>query len=830
MNQENNRPFRVVWPLMISQTIGAFNDNAMKAMLPVMAAVQFGKATMDSVNQQVSILLILPFVIFAPLAGWICDRFSKRLVVRYTLFAQLLGLGVLALAFRQKSLEYALAGFFILSVQSAFFSPAKKGILKELIGSNRLAKAVGFMEMLAMVGILGGAFLGAYAFDQLVEERGGWEAGLLVCAFISVLALFSWIISGPIPETQVTGNKPFRLSLMVSHFSDLFYLLKHKELRYAALGDAWFWAVGGFFYLVLVKLSGEVVSGKVGMGTLYGYWFLLLGVGTMLGSLFSAYLNRGRIELGLSAIGALGMAIVFISLVITKPLNLIFDGLCLTLGFLGALFFVPLNGYLQDKAAENERGRVLAASNLLTQLSGILLVLVHAFLSNVLGFSAKEELLVIFFPALLIGVITLKFLLEDFFRALFHVLLKIFYRIKIEGMENFPATGGCVIVSNHLSYADPVLLGAAFPRKIRYLAYSGLADSRIMNFVFRLTKTLTVSSEKSLESIRISVKSLRKGTPLCVFAEGGISRVGNLLPFMRGPVLLAKKANVSLIPVHLDGVWGSIFSMDRGKFFRKRPHKIPYPVTVRVGSPMDHRQIEQESCLYEVMKLGRHSFNERLSKKLRNKNFLRNQILSTGNDLLFEDEKGSRLTRSEFVDIIKGNKNASAEFPEIWIDQVQEVLKGDSKKIEMQISNWMRIRETHIWDHEKLILNDYGEEWMNQFLPWASVFWGRTIYREGNSYILISKAAPLKKPVLTLSGLASGDNGLISINASSDKVEIEQDGQNSTVKFFKKSTFGRLLIGFGCRHEKDSFYIHGLKQEERVNSSGLDEEGFLIAD
>ena len=291
-------------------------------------------------------------------------------------------------------------------------------------------------------------------------------------------------------------------------------------------------------------------------------------------------------------------------------------------------------------------------------------------------------------------------------------------------MENFPATGGCVIVSNHLSYADPVLLGAAFPRKIRYLAYSGLADSRIMNFVFRLTKTLTVSSEKSLESIRISVKSLRKGTPLCVFAEGGISRVGNLLPFMRGPVLLAKKANVPLIPVHLDGVWGSIFSMDRGKFFRKRPHKIPYPVTVRVGSPMDHRQIEQESCLYEVMKLGRHSFNERLSKKLRNKNFLRNQILSTGNDLLFEDEKGSRLTRSEFVDIIKGNKNASAEFPEIWIDQVQEVLKGDFKKIEMQISNWMRIRETHIWDHEKLILNDYGEEWMNQFLPWASVFWG----------------------------------------------------------------------------------------------------------
>ena len=830
MNRENNRPFRVVWPLMISQTIGAFNDNAMKAMLPVMAAVQFGKATMDTVNQQVSILLILPFVIFAPLAGWVCDRFSKRSVVRHTLFAQLLGLGVLAFAFQQRSLEYALAGFFILSVQSAFFSPAKKGILKELVGSNRLGKAVGFMEMLAMVGILGGAFLGAFAFDQLVEGRGGWEAGLLVCAIISILALFSWVISIPIPETRVSGNKPFRFSLLISHFNDMAFLFKHKELRYAALGDAWFWAVGGFFYLVLVKLSGEVVSGKVGMGTLYGYWFLLLGVGTMLGSLFSAYLNRGRVEIGLSAIGALGMAIVFLCLVLSEPLNIIFDGLCLSLGFFGALFFVPLNGYLQDRAAENERGRVLAASNLLTQLSGILLVLVHAFLSNVLGLSAKEELLVIFFPALLIGVITLKFLLEDFFRSLFHILLKIFYRIKIEGMENFPISGGCVVVSNHLSYADPVLIGAAFPRKIRYLAYAGLAGSRIMDFVFRLTKTLTVSSEKSLESIRVSVKSLKKGTPLCVFAEGGISRAGNLLPFMRGPVLLAKKANVPLIPVHLDGVWGSVFSMDRGKFFRKRPRKIPYPVTVRVGCPIDNRQTDPDACLYEVMKLGRNSFNERVFRKLKNQNILRNQILRTGNDLLFVDEKGWRLKRSEFVDIIQGQKRISADFPQKWIDQVQEVIDGDSKKKEIHLSNWMRIQETHIWDHEKLILKDGGQEWMNQFLPWASFLWGRTIYKKENSYILVSNVAPLKKPVLTLSGFASDDNGLISVNASNDEAETKSAGDDSMIKIFKEDTLGRLLIGYGCRPEEDNFYIQGLRAEERINSSGFDEEGFIIAD
>ena len=133
------------------------------------------------------------------------------------------------------------------------------------------------------------------------------------------------------------------------------YLFNSKGLRYASLGDAWFWAVGGFFYLVLVKLSGEVVSGKVGMGTLYGYWFLLLGIGTMLGSLCAAFLNRGRVEIGLTVIGGLGMPVVFMGLAFLDPLTNYFDFLCLCLGIFGALFFVPLNGYLQDKAEKNER-------------------------------------------------------------------------------------------------------------------------------------------------------------------------------------------------------------------------------------------------------------------------------------------------------------------------------------------------------------------------------------------------------------------------------------------------------------------------------------------
>ena len=191
MNEDKDtRPFRIVIPLLISQTIGALNDNGMKAMLPIMAAFQFGKDKMDQTNQIVSLLLIVPFVVFAPWAGWVSDRFSKKKVVSYTLLGQVLGLSVLSYALFVENLTIGLVGFFLLAVQSAFFSPGKKGILKELVGSERLGMAVGWMEMLTMVGILGGAFAAASYFDLLVPIHGGWSAGLILSLIAIGLALF----------------------------------------------------------------------------------------------------------------------------------------------------------------------------------------------------------------------------------------------------------------------------------------------------------------------------------------------------------------------------------------------------------------------------------------------------------------------------------------------------------------------------------------------------------------------------------------------------------------------------------------------------------------
>ncbi len=823
--EKKKRSFGVLIPLLISQCIGAFNDNGMKAMLPIMAAYQLGKDKMDETNQIVSILLILPFVIFAPLAGWISDRYSKKKVVSNALIAQVLGLSVLLGAMYIQSLSVAFIGFFLLAVQSSFFSPAKKGILKELVGSERLAMAVGWMEMLTMVGILGGAFVAASYFDSLVPKYGGWYAGLILASFAIGFAIFSWILFLPTPETHAIKAEPFKIKILWSYWNDLKFLLREPGLRGAALGDAWFWAVGGFFYLVLVKLSGEIVVGKIGMGSLYGFWFLLLGLGIMLGSLFVAYLNRGRVEIGLSAIGAILLPLTLIFLYFANPLKGTFEYGSLLLGFSGALFFVPLNGFLQDRAKEAERGRVLAASNLMTQLVSICFILIHALLSS-LGFSAKQELLIMAVPASLIAMICMRYLFEDFIRACFHLLLKIMYRIKLVGMENFPERNGVLLVSNHLSYADPVFIGAAFSRKVRFLAYSGLAQSKMIRMIFCLTETEIVSPKKSLESIKKCVKKLKDGTPLCVFAEGGISRTGSIFPFKRGILLLAKEAKVPILPVHIDRVWGSIFSMERGRFFWKRPLSFFYQVTVRAGKIMNAGDFNAESVRREVLELGRQSFVERLPSSEKAKRCVEKLLRGQSDEEFIHFSRDLILSRRDFVGFINEQENFH-KLPQnlkLYLYTMRGILEqpDGAKKI---IASSLRLREIHLWDQEGFEVSLDGNIEV-AWIVWAAFLGGRKIEFSEKTIIVYNQNTESGRSVQKVNGLSTEKNGLVSLNYRS---VFELDGSIDELEdAFKDNTLGRLLPGLSYQNNA-YFCLLGMDGEIDIVDGlcAIDADGFL---
>ena len=331
------RPFYSVIPLLFSQTVGAFNDNAMKAILPVMAAAQFGKSSMDEVNVQVSILLILPFVIFAPLAGWVSDRFPKKKVVSLTLLAQLLGLGLLSCGLISHSLPISLIGFFLLSTQSAFLSPAKREF------SRNSSAQTGWRwrwdgQMLAMVGILGGAFVGAMSFDALVVENGGWNAALILAFGNHVFGLVVLVGFSSHPFDGGSQGQSLQDRNHLEPFWGHARFDEGPKIERPCLGGCMVLVGWWFFLSGDSQAFGEVVEGDVGLGALYGYWFLLLGLGIMGGSLFVAYLNRGKIELGLTVIGGLIMPVSLVILFLSNPMGKVFDAGCLSLGFSGALF------------------------------------------------------------------------------------------------------------------------------------------------------------------------------------------------------------------------------------------------------------------------------------------------------------------------------------------------------------------------------------------------------------------------------------------------------------------------------------------------------------
>lgn len=860
--------FRNCVYLLVAQGIGAFNDNATKAMLPALAAALFLSMGYEEakvieranlVNMQVSLMLIVPFVLFGPLAGWVSDRFSKRKVTSVALFAQVVGLAILCLGLGMQLFYLSLAGFFLLAVQSAMLSPAKKGILKELVGSQKLGMAVGWMEMLTMVGILAGAFAGAKGFDAMVETEGEWRAGFFVSAAVGVLAVLSWVIFQPTPEVAPRSKKPFSFNVLLSHFKDLAYLWKEKPLRLAALGDAWFWAFGSFFYLVLVKLAGEVIGGGPGTASLYAFWFLLLGVGIMVGSLVVAYVNKGRVDLGLVPLGAIIMPIILFSMTRLDPQEGAFGYCCIGLGAGGAFFFVPLNAFLQDKAGEERRGRVVAASNLLTNLLVIALIGVHFYLSYTLKLEAQQEFLVMVVPSALLAIYVMTILPEAFFRTLATIVSSIFYRVKMTGVENLPREGGTLILCNHLSYADPVLVGVNVPREVQFLAFSGLAESRLVRMVFRLSSTIPISPTRAKDAIQTAAQRLKEGETICIFPEGGISRIGPMMAFKKGYGLIARRADATVVPVYLDGMWGSMFSFSGGRFFRKWPRRLPYPVRLRIGEPIPAKEAKTERVRQAIQRLSREAFAERPELQRSLPEALEEALMRNSGDAMISiPAENIHWTRAEFLGMAKNlsEKQRLDEELEEGFDPSKALpllaaraLAGEEIRAGGQpwptielLASVMRLSDTSLWSLKSFRVQLEGSlhsPWDQTWRLWAPALGGLTAKDEGDGVLTLARPGKTDTDIpQTYAGLAVPGLGVVALNLPDPPRHTNPDKQKGSAE----GSFGLILPGLEPRvlavdsQEESDFAQAGDLQVAGAGGQWVstnlrvrfDEEGFLF--
>ena len=565
-----------------TQFLGAFNDNIYKIVVSLFAIEAVaGSGGGSSYLSLAGALFILPFFLFSGYAGHISDVFNKRSVLIVTKSFEIVAMILALFAFWSGRIELMLGVLFLMALQSAFFSPAKYGILPEMLSYKGLSRANGLLEMTTFLAIILGSSIGSLIFAV-------WRDRVeLIGLALIIIAVAGTITSIGIPRVPPSGAiKPFRLNPWAEIIMGLRRLYREKPLWLTVVGISYFWFLGALLQLDIFLLGKEVMKlDDQWIGILVA--FLAIGIG--IGSLVAGRLSGDDIEPGLVPIGSVGMGIFSVLLSYSVSSYFMAAIVLVLLGFSGGLFIVPLTASLQQKSGQQEKGRLIATNNFMNT-GGILLASgVLWFFRDLLHIQADRIIQIFGFFTFIVTAYIVRVLPGFFVRLILWMLANSLYRIRIVGQENIPLQGPALLVCNHVSFVDPFLVGSCTRRFIRFMITRSYYEIRSLQWFFRLMKTFPVSDRGRrdiLKSIELARDELRQGNLVCIFAEGSISRTGNLLPFKRGVERIIEGLDVPVIPIHLDRVWGSIFSFSEGRFFWKWPRLFPYSVTVSFGQLM----------------------------------------------------------------------------------------------------------------------------------------------------------------------------------------------------------------------------------------------------
>lgn len=576
--------------MLVTQFLGAFNDNFYKTVITfyvIDALLQkkaMGIATPLDSNAYLAIagaIFVLPFLLFSGYAGQLADQFSKRSVLIATKSLEIVTMILAVIAFHLQSVNGLFVVLFLLATQATFFSPAKYGSVPELLSDQDLSRGNALIEMSTFLAIILGAVTGGVTYGALNQS-------LPMIGYLAVaVALLGSLASLGIGRTRRPTRKA---TFSWLPFGDVWLGLKQlrssPRLWLTVLGISYFWFLGAWVQLLAVQFGKELMHLQDSETSLLQ---AAMAIGIGVGSMLAGRLSGAKVELGLVPLGSIGMGLVAAAMLYADYNFATAAAGFALLGFSGGFFIVPLNALLQQKSGAEVRGRLIAANNVLNNI-GILLGAAAVYIGgHLLKLAPNQSLLVS--GILSFGVtIYLLLLLPDFLiRFCLWLLTHSLYRINLVNPQHVPLNGPALLVCNHVSFVDGLLVGSCVQRFVRFMVYSPFFDLPLLGRLFRLMRSIPTGGggvRGAVQSIQKARAELRAGHVVCIFAEGAITRTGNILPFRRGVEHIIKGMNVPLIPVHLDQVWGSIFSFQGGKFFWKWPKRFFYPVTVTFGAPL----------------------------------------------------------------------------------------------------------------------------------------------------------------------------------------------------------------------------------------------------
>ncbi|HXO88558.1 MAG TPA: acyl-[ACP]--phospholipid O-acyltransferase [Candidatus Acidoferrales bacterium] len=574
---------RGFWSLIVTQFQSGFNENGLKYLvIYIVIGMNLAQAHRDRLIPVISALFAIPYILFSMAGGYFADRFSKRSATIGTKLFEFAIMAFFILSLTMHNLPMECAGIFLISTEGALFGPSKYGLLPELLPETKLSWGNGIIEF----GTFLAAIAGVAAAGFLAEEYRGHET---IAGFIFLgCSVFGMLTSLGITRVPA-GNpsKQFQWNAFGDFISQMKTILADRVLGWAVLGNMYLFFLAAFLQTVIV-IYGHDVLRVDDRHTSYLQAAIAIGIG--IGSVAAGYLSGGKIEYGLIPLGAVGMT-VFGAMLYLPGHTLTVVGVHLALlGFFGGLFAVPVNALIQHRPRPEQKGGVIAAANLVSWIGILLSSAAYWIFASVLRESART----MFLDGAILTLVTTGYAIwllpDSLVRFLLWAVTSILYRIHVEGRENVPQSGGALFVCNHMSFVDGLLLIASIDRPIRFILYKAVYDLPYIKPIAKIIGAIPISSEQRpremLHSLRQATNAIKNGEIVCIFAEGQITRIGGLLPFRRGMERIMKGVDAPIVPVNLDGVWGSIFSFERGRFVWKLPRSIPYPVTVSFGKTL----------------------------------------------------------------------------------------------------------------------------------------------------------------------------------------------------------------------------------------------------
>lgn len=564
-------------PFFLTQFAGAFNDNLYKTGLTTLIAFQAASVSQEDSNALVNIaagLFILPFFLFSPIAGQLADKFEKSMLIRRIKLLEIAIMLLGAAAYVFNSIPMLVAVLFFMGTQSALFGPVKYSLLPQALEPGELVGGNAMVEFGTFIAILMGLIVAVYVIGI---GNAAIAAAVLVTACLGYWASRGIPALSPgAPDLQISFNIPRQIVSMMRDAG------ANQTVFYSVIGISWFWFIGITY---ITQLPNFVRYELGGDQQVYVLLLAMFSIGIGAGSFLCEKLSGRMVEIGLVPIGSLGLTLFGVDLYFNQGLSsggeLIGPAafmaqsfslrVCvdiIMLGISGGLYIVPLYALIQQRSELRKRSRIIAANNVLNAL-----FVVAASVYGLIVLSAGVSIPVLFLIMALMNAAVVLFIFklvpEFIMRMLIWLLVHTIYRVDKSGLDNIPDEGPAVLICNHVSFVDALVLAGSLRRPIRFVMYYKIFQMPLLSFIFRTANAIPIAGaredpammERAFEQVS---EALRQGEIVCIFPEGKLTEDGEMNAFKPGLSRILQRDPVPVVPLALRGLWGSFFSRAYG--------------------------------------------------------------------------------------------------------------------------------------------------------------------------------------------------------------------------------------------------------------------------